>query len=303
MRLIDRLLYTPVKPPKWSEWAGEKWPREEQERIDKRIALIADTQAIVADNVNAYFSQYYIKGETNWQEDFPLLTPPFEDYFMEYRRAPFEIVDGKQRSTDAYPECIGWHFLAQREDNKWWSVDAMSFWEESKGDIICAGNVLYDVDHEGKIWNVKAKAHLSEKAKATLKTESGDDYTFLAAALMPTCLATTFMHCKNVELVDNTPHAKLSRHHERKSGHALVRYHTLNIHPMQKVLHSEGNIEHTGLKKALHICRGHFKTFEDRPLFGRVTGTFWWGAQVRGNAQAGVVDKDYVVHGREMRAG
>lgn len=298
MRLVDRLLYTPVKPPLWSGWANGKWPHEEQARIDERLALIANTQTIVADNVNAYFSQHYIKDESNWQEDFPLLTPPFEDYFIEYRRAPFEIVNGKRRPTDAYPECVGWHFMANRDNENWWTIDAMSFWEE-KGNVICAGSVAYNVDREGKIWNVKAHAHLSNKAKDILTRESGDNYMFLAAALMPTCLATTFMHCKNVELISNEPHAKLSRHHERKNGYPLVRYHTLNIHPMQKVLRTEGDIEHTGLKRALHICRGHFKTFEDKPLFGRVTGTFWWGAQVRGDARVGIVDKDYVVHQRE----
>jgi hypothetical protein len=62
-----------------------------------------------------------------------------------------------------------------------------------------------------------------------------------------------------------------------------------------------------GLVHALHICRGHFKTFtEDAPLFGKRVGTYWWASQVRGKAEEGVVEKDYRVWldqglGREYR--
>ena len=51
-----------------------------------------------------------------------------------------------------------------------------------------------------------------------------------------------------------------------------------------------------GPKKALHIFRGHFKTYsEDRPLFGKVAGTFWWEGSVRGSLAKGKVDKEYQV--------
>jgi len=44
----------------------------------------------------------------------------------------------------------------------------------------------------------------------------------------------------------------------------------------------------------LHICSGHFKTYtEDRPLFGKVAGRWWWHDQVRGRKENGIVNKDY----------
>ena len=50
------------------------------------------------------------------------------------------------------------------------------------------------------------------------------------------------------------------------------------------------------MRKALHLCRGHFKTFTaDAPLLGRATGTYFWAPHIRGTQNEGVVIKDYRV--------
>ena len=66
---------------------------------------------------------------------------------------------------------------------------------------------------------------------------------------------------------------------------------------MRKVLRSTTPAgEQHDVKKALHICRGHFKDFrEGRGLFGRTKGLFWWDAQVRGTIDAGISDHEYNV--------
>ncbi len=65
---------------------------------------------------------------------------------------------------------------------------------------------------------------------------------------------------------------------------------------MKEVLRREGGSETNGLKKALHICRGHFATYSpEHPLFGKFTGTFWKPAHVRGSQEHGIVVKDYVI--------
>lgn len=113
-----------------------------------------------------------------------------------------------------------------------------------------------------------------------------------------TCLmALQFMNCKNVRVASNEPSPKLSKAHEKRHGKPLVRYHTIQIEPMKQVLETEGGIGHNGIKKALHICRGHFATYtDDKPLFGRVTGTFWKPAHVRGSLSEGAVVSDYKVN-------
>jgi hypothetical protein len=76
----------------------------------------------------------------------------------------------------------------------------------------------------------------------------------------------------------------------------FLRYHTVDIEPMKRVLWSEGQIESVGLKRALNIVRGHFSTYsEERPLFGKVAGTFWIPCHVRGTVEEGVVASDYQV--------
>lgn len=110
-------------------------------------------------------------------------------------------------------------------------------------------------------------------------------------------LALSFLHCKNVTIIDNNAPRAERRRAEREGTKPPVTFKTLDIRPMQEVLRREGNIEKTGLKMALHICRGHFATYsEERPLFGRVAGTFWKPMHVRGSAKEGVVVKDYAVH-------
>src|SRR5205823_1725124 len=100
---------------------------------------------------------------------------------------------------------------------------------------------------------------------------------------------------------------KLSRKHARLRGAPLTSYYVLDIKPMRRILDTEGEATTKGLAHALHICRGHFKNYtEDAPLFGKRVGTYWWGAQVRGKAEEGVVEKDYRVRldhglGREYR--
>lgn len=118
----------------------------------------------------------------------------------------------------------------------------------------------------------------------------------LMTALDPALLAICFAHCKNVDLEPQEPPEKLSRKHERKHGKALSRYHVLQIDPARKLLESEGDIQRSGIKKALHLTRGHFRTYTpDKPLFGKYTGTVWVPQHMRGSKHHGEVKKDYAV--------
>lgn len=113
--------------------------------------------------------------------------------------------------------------------------------------------------------------------------------------LFPALMAHSLLACKNVDTDSHTPPAKLSRKHERKRGVPLVTYKTLRIQPMGARSDHEGEVSFDG-GKALHIVRGHFKTFTpERPLFGRVVGTYWWSSAVRGKPERGVVVKDYEI--------
>jgi hypothetical protein len=115
-------------------------------------------------------------------------------------------------------------------------------------------------------------------------------------------LATMLANCKNVVTSSEPVPPKLVKARKRKDRIAVERWYTLRIEPMQKKIRHTG-IEggdlpsadnHLTYERAWHICRGHFKEFKpERPLFGRVTGRFWWPSMVRGSKEKGIVHKDY----------
>lgn len=121
----------------------------------------------------------------------------------------------------------------------------------------------------------------------------------IVSAFCASLVAIQFMHCKNIQAKEHDPNELLTRqvkrNMERKSVEPLKKYYTLNIEPLKKVFKSDGNIEQNGLKKALHICRGHFKTYEEKGLFGKYKGTFWIPQHIKGNSENGEVIKKYNV--------
>ena len=118
----------------------------------------------------------------------------------------------------------------------------------------------------------------------------------VAQLLFPALMALSFMHCKNVSVKNVVPSEKLSRSYSKRHGRPLLSYGELRIDPIRKVLEQQRKDVGGSLRKALHLCRGHFKTFTaDAPLMGHATGTYWWAPQMRGTASAGLALKDYRV--------
>jgi hypothetical protein len=112
---------------------------------------------------------------------------------------------------------------------------------------------------------------------------------------VPSLLAFSLMHCKNVCAVEHPLVDDIAPKRERQAVDRGLRYYTLEVDPMRQVLRQEGRSADVGLKQALHLCRGHFKDYRQSGLFGRIKGIFWWDAFARGTSEAGVVVKDYDV--------
>lgn len=118
--------------------------------------------------------------------------------------------------------------------------------------------------------------------------------TSIGCEVFPVMLALQFMHCKNVVLQTHEPPPKLSKARVRRGKKPLLKHHTIEIAPIKTTLQNEGGLAQNGLKKAMHLCRGHFVTYtQDKPLFGRIVGTFWKSAHVRGASEAGRVTSDF----------
>lgn len=119
---------------------------------------------------------------------------------------------------------------------------------------------------------------------------------FLSGKLM-SIVATTLslLCCKNVSTVDRPAPRQARRLAQREGKPVPYTVKTLVVRPMQQKANPSGAGDKAA-PLALHWVRGHFKTYaEDKPLFGRVTGTYWWSAHLAGDVKAGVVVKDYDV--------
>jgi hypothetical protein len=180
-------------------------------------------------------------------------------------------------------------------DGMKWRVEGR-FIMELGGYAFTPGGCTFRVSEHGKIM----------EASPTFKVVGGQDASsemmdhvvgLLTRMSQPAFMALSFMGCKNVGVEVHEPDAKLNRERTRHGLKPFLRYHTINIEPMRKVLRTEGKIETNGLKKALHICRGHFARYtEDKPLFGHTTGLVWRPAHARGSAKEGIVVSDYKVN-------
>jgi len=172
-------------------------------------------------------------------------------------------------------------------------------------DIIYLGNILLICDKNGRFitfYTSDKKPVIPVRFSDYIIEKIGDSITPATALSTITggcfavfIMAFNFLHCKNVEAVINKIPPKLVKSRQKKNKPFFERTYTLQIKQIKKYL-SEANDKGTGIKKALHICRGHFKTFtESKPLFGRHVGTYWWNDQVKGNQEIGRIIKDYKI--------
>jgi hypothetical protein len=114
----------------------------------------------------------------------------------------------------------------------------------------------------------------------------------------PGLLALGWMNCKNINLVTDRPNERIAKKRQRRGKFAGLSYERLVIDGAAgQPTRSNREAEATG--KRLHMVRGHFATYTDeRPLFGRVTGTFWRAWHVRGDASFGQIHHEYHLQGQ-----
>jgi len=101
--------------------------------------------------------------------------------------------------------------------------------------------------------------------------------------------------CKNISAETIKPPEKVNKKRIKNGKLPLYSYHVLNISPFGSKKNGQTNEQSSNLHR-LHFCRGHFKEYTaEKPLFGRITGLYWWQPTLRGNKDLGFVDKDYNV--------
>jgi hypothetical protein len=117
---------------------------------------------------------------------------------------------------------------------------------------------------------------------------------YLEVALTAIC----FANCQNVTTTEHHQPRQQRRAAERAGRPPLVTFRTIDIGPVTRILREEGQVETTGLGRALHLCRPHWKHYRAGTYMGRKDApamTFRVPLHTRGSLQRGVVLKDYRV--------
>lgn len=275
-----------------SQWYGDTT----ESLVDSEVVDIIAAQKVRIDNVVSWYDSIFVEsGQKPSISNIPNGMPPFANLWIE---ANFSM-EGRWAQVGCLIKTLGFEssksLLAGRlvgnteavVGSKWvayyssWSSDGY----EAKGKPIRhdVGTIVF-LDKSGKVLAFFSRGGSGGRESRQIST----DWAFISS------MAMSFMHCKNVRQIE----AKDDRGEQFHKQHKVprFRYRTLVIDPMKEVLRTEGGLEANGLKKALHICRGHFATYSnDKPLFGKYNGTFWKPDHVRGNKESGVVRKDYDV--------
>ena len=268
---------------------------------DAPVAKLENIPVITADDVALYL---YGLGEGLHMSDLVAsMAPPFDEFFVEFQRIPssgwngnawgihFSVISDPQEIAEIHPP-----------DHPRWVLEAKTYLERRKGKpfgpvathvVGLAEDGTWFRQQDGELFSGGGLIRMSADPPEEVNKDWGDN---IARLIFPALMTISFMHCKNVTLDTITPPEKLSRRHLKVNGRPLVSYSELRIDPIRKVLEAQRLGVGGSLRKALHLCRGHFKTFSaDAPLLGRAAGTYWWGPQIRGAQSAGVTVKDYRV--------
>lgn len=262
--------------------------------------------SINANNVALYVGENYTDSFYRQLFRLPNIRPPFEIMWIEWnpsRNVPIQVINaaGKRSNEkrDSSIKKLGCLFLSEpsidHRGQKGIEIAVFTFRKTLFKDIFFVNSTHLFCNEQGEIeWTAPRSKYVENAIK---EMSEGQKSLHMVNFILEPLMAISFMHCKNVQLIENKPPEKLQKARIRRKKIPLVTHYTLEISPVKKILSEEGHIEKTGIKQALHICRGHFKDYQDgRGLFGKYKGLYWWESQVRGSKDEGMIIKDYKVN-------
>jgi hypothetical protein len=245
---------------------------------------------LLIDNVAEYF---YTSEQEHWdlRDDFPNLAPPYPAFWCEHKMVKrihskecgdtdvsalvphgrigllIHGIDPTEANGEGIPENTRWIL---------WCELFVDFGERNITATGPHGSVFLAIDANGVIINCPSMQSFAEQ-------EHADVMRGYITWFNPAFLAMSFLHCKNVTVVDNHVDKALAKKYRARTGISPCSYKTLVIEPLKTILRGEGRSGELGLQKAMHICRGHFRDYrEGRGLFGKYHQLVWQPSIVRG---------------------
>jgi len=286
------------------------------DEIYHRYCRGRDVPLILADNVARYYWELSNKEIWDLGTDFPGCRAPFKETAVEFKnpRTVWSSEKGRYRMDAAVPDHVvvlvrqraipgsrdlnllcavvpqGSPYFLSKHINVF-----MLLRQTEDGQIIPHPDGGFDATsvQPEALQYVRPFCH-----QGTTDGELGQIFQGLARSFVHITLLTfTFMNCRNVDVKAHAIPERLAKKHLKQHGLTSHKYYVLEIDSLTrrvKALRQSGEASTKG--QALHLCRGHFKTFTvQKPLLGKHVGTYWWDHQVRGSADEGTIHKDYQV--------
>lgn len=243
------------------------------------------------------------------------LVPPFPRTFIEFAHLPTEpagelltpVNVGTEKQCKFVNALVtGVYLKTEQLEHGGWEVTANEMSLLSDGDFIAGAiqytysidenGVLADKDPDiGSLYQDQLLHFMDQIQDKEEQMRYFDQVRYNALESGYIALtACGFINCKNIGL-ELEPERHTTKAKRRKYGDP-VRYYHIKL-PLAPGRRSDGrrNVDDGGAVP-IHIVRGHFKTYTDEnPLFGKVTGTWWWGHHARGDEKNGVSIHDYEV--------
>lgn len=240
-------------------------------------------------------SDLYWRGEQHYyriDNDFGPLILPFDSMWMEWETPEEVNFHGKpMKRPTRYHEAA---MLNQHDAEGGRVLTAQLFvYVPAASRLMCSGVVIIWTDNSGRY--IEHKIAYPESVNPDLAEE-------LTADLNVAYMAINLMNCKNVEISDGGAVRIQRSGRAKKKRVPALKFKTILLPGSSSSPGGKTNTV-TEAEMARHRVRGHFKTFtKEKPLFGKLTGTYWWGWQVRGNAANGINVNDYSLDGFEVSA-
>lgn len=288
---------------------------QQMERQGMRFSGL-EVEHIDISNVARYWWQQEKDGEWSLSKDFPRPVLPWPDAWIEYK----------------YPDSLNLYFggvfwSVELEEEYWKKAieeRAFLYYADKKtpGAIIDSSDldpafaqaveqgILCRWIQGAFLWIMNASVVRNVSSHIIHLTPQGDVIKSLSltqpyepfeshplVTFFPFMYAISLLNCKNTSLVA-AEYDRATKRRAIKRKVPSVIFKQLHVKPMGRKAQPAQQGEPSGeyLKRRLHICRGHFKDYRaGGGLFGRYKGLYWWSQQLRGDADQGIVVKDYIV--------
>jgi hypothetical protein len=264
------------------------------------LPKIQRSHKIFCDNVTRYLYEESDQEVWEWSTDFPCISTPFDSLWMESSAPRFSLSGKKVLETPTRYQMGAFCVTHQKAETGLvptpsearWVQEWLVFSDTDGLPRLIGGRIVF-VGELGEAVSVDTWPML---VPAYVRDSIGDDGAteVIDGLLRPFMLSLCFVNCRNTELVKKRLISQNGQIASRKSP-PIYKYYVLQIDPIKRILEVEGASKTKGLRKALHICRGHFKDYREKGLFGQHHDIYWWGSHVRGSLDSGRIEKDYAV--------